>query len=86
MPTIVASKEVPDNVKCAAAVRSERILARMSMRELARRMDISAPYLGDLELGRRSWNEFRYKQAMHIISMCRKTTTKPNGKRKVNKL
>lgn len=29
----------------------------VSLREMARRLDISAPYLSDLELGKREWTE-----------------------------
>lgn len=37
--------------------RARRKTANVSLRELARRMNLSAAYLSDLELGRRGWNE-----------------------------
>lgn len=37
-------------------LRQERVQARVSLRALARAMDISAPYLADLENGRRVWS------------------------------
>lgn len=36
-------------------LREERLLARLSVRELAIKLKLSAPYVSDLELGRRSW-------------------------------
>lgn len=38
------------------SLRLERKQARRGLRETAIRMGISAPYLCDLELGRRDWN------------------------------
>lgn len=38
-------------------MRKARIKANVSLRDMAKRMDISAPYLSDLELGRRDWTE-----------------------------
>lgn len=38
-------------------MRKSRIKANVSLRDMAKRMDISAPYLSDLELGRRDWTE-----------------------------
>ena len=40
-----------------AAYRSTRIKRGLSLREVARRMNISAMYLCDLERGRRAWHD-----------------------------
>lgn len=48
-------------------MRQMREKKRVSLRDMAKRLDISAPYLSDLELGRRGWNTDlmeRYKNAL----------------------
>ena len=47
-------KEV-DPVALGKQMRLLRTRAGLSLREMARRMEVSAPYLCDLELGRRGW-------------------------------
>lgn len=37
-------------------------IAHKSLREIAKRMDVSAPFLSDLERGRRNWTEERIEQ------------------------
>ena len=39
------------------AARCNRRIKQISLREVARRMGISAAYLSDLELGRRKWSD-----------------------------
>lgn len=48
---------VPDNVETGKVARNARTRAGLSLREVARRMKLSAPFVSDLELGRRGWNE-----------------------------
>lgn len=48
-----------DHIATGAALRERRKAAGVSMREMARRMGLSAPYVGDLELGRRAWTADR---------------------------
>lgn len=48
---------VPDNVETGRVAREARKRAGLSLREVARRMKFSAPFISDLELGRRCWNE-----------------------------
>lgn len=43
-----------ETAKLARAIRKKR---GVSLRAVARHLGISAPYLSDLELGRRNWNE-----------------------------
>lgn len=52
----------PNHAAIGIAMRNERKRVSVSLRGLAKRMDISAPYLGDLELGRRSWTQERLVQ------------------------
>lgn len=49
--------EVPDHVACGMAARRARVASGLSLREVARRMRLSAPFLSDLERGRRNWSE-----------------------------
>ena len=45
-----------DHVSSGKTARKKRERANVSLREIARRMKISAPYLSDLELGKRNWS------------------------------
>lgn len=54
--------------KIGEAARSFRISKNLSLREVARRMDISAPYLQDLETGKRGWSEGRIKQFKQAVA------------------
>lgn len=49
--------QVPDPVYRGNEARQRRLKADISLREMARRLHLSAAYLSDLELGRRGWNE-----------------------------
>jgi transcriptional regulator with XRE-family HTH domain len=54
-----------DHVATGEQVRAARKAAGISLREMARRIEFSAPYLSDLENGRRNWNSemlARYEQ------------------------
>ena len=44
-----------DHAATGAAMRQLRKAHNISLREIARRMDFSAPFISDLELGRRNW-------------------------------
>ena len=46
-----------DNVATGAIAKRLREKSRLSLRELGRKMDLSAPYLCDLENGKRNWSE-----------------------------
>lgn len=48
-------------------LRKRRELAGLSLREVSRRMGITAPYLSDLELGRRTWTAIRLNQFVRAI-------------------
>ena len=46
----------------AARMRFARVEAQISLREMARRMGVSAPTVSDWELGRRRWTRKRVEQ------------------------
>lgn len=48
---------VVDNRATGEAMRQRRKKAGISMREVARRMEVSAMFICDLERGRRNWTE-----------------------------
>ena len=53
------SGEVYDHEAIGAVMRKVREDAKLSLREIARRLHLSAPYVSDLELGRRNWTRSR---------------------------
>ena len=57
-----------DSVATGANVRTARRKVNMSLRELSRRMGCSAPYVSDLELGRRNWNPITFTLACKLIN------------------
>jgi predicted transcriptional regulator len=48
---------VYDNAAVGAELRRRREAVKASLRSVADTMGVSAPYISDLELGRRAWNE-----------------------------
>lgn len=50
------SGEIENPVYRGQEMRKKRETAEKSLREVARRMDLSAAYVSDLELGRRAWS------------------------------
>jgi transcriptional regulator with XRE-family HTH domain len=48
-----------DDRAVGAAMRQVRIAAGLSLRGVAKRLGVSAPYVSDLELGRRNWSPRR---------------------------
>lgn len=62
--------QVIDHKATGAYWREVRIAKGVSLRGLARHMGLSAPYLGDLERGRRGWSaekEERYREALEEV-------------------
>ena len=57
-----------DPFAIGAVLRAERKIARFGLREVAREMAISAPYLHDLEHGRRAWTQDMIDRYRQIIS------------------
>lgn len=54
-PTCEGSGRLPDQRDIGRAMRARRVKADLSLREVARRMALSAAYVSDLELGKRGW-------------------------------
>lgn len=48
---------VPDHEKTGAMMRQRRERAKLSLREVARRLGYSAPYVSQLERGLRTWSD-----------------------------
>lgn len=73
MKHIITRKvEVTDEIATGAKMRELRLQTGVSLRQVARHMDLSAPYLSDLERGRRAWTESR---AMEFIAAVRAIAT-----------
>lgn len=63
-------KEV-DHADTGRKMRAKRLKANLSLRQVAEAMDKSAPYVSDLELGRRYWNTqvtAQYLQALRNLA------------------
>ena len=58
---------VPDNAATGQLMREARKRAGLSVREMARRLGQSAPFVSDLELGRRGWNDERIEQWAKVL-------------------
>lgn len=56
-----------DNAKTGNSIRKLRQRKKVSLRDLAKRMDVSAPFLSDLERGHRAWSEERFEQAVNLL-------------------
>ena len=48
---------VHDDRQVGRALRKLRVAASISLRDMARHLDLSPSYISDLELGRRTWRE-----------------------------
>lgn len=56
-----------DNVATGEHARKERKRMGRSLREVARRLGVSAAFLSDLELGRRNWTDKRLVEFMMVV-------------------
>lgn len=58
--------KIPDDQKLGKQLRALRERQKISVREMARRLGVSAPFVSDMELGRRHWKEWakRFKEAL----------------------
>lgn len=63
----VKQTEEIDSVKAGQIVRSKRLAKGLSLRSLAKAMGFSAPFVSDLELGRRNWTHPNFIIACGII-------------------
>lgn len=67
IPTMPCSQTLIDHEECGHVVRVERSKKGISLLNLADKLNISSPFLSDLERGKRNWTEERFKTAMQII-------------------
>lgn len=58
---------VPNPVATGLSMRQRRERAGVGLRELARKLDVSAAYLSDLELGRRGWRNAKLRKAYEAL-------------------
>ncbi len=73
------SEEI-DQAKTGSGIRRERKAAGVSLRSIAKAMKLSAPYVSDLELGRRGWNHellMRYSSALKLLAVRKALARKP---------
>ncbi len=69
---------VPDNAATGQLMREARKRAGLSLREMARRLGQSAPFVSDLELGRRGWDEKRIEQWADVLVPPNSSSTERN--------
>lgn len=58
---------VVDNVKAGQIIRDLRMSRGISLRSFAKLMGYTAPFISDLELGRRTWDLNKFEQAQQIL-------------------
>lgn len=59
---MLAHSLVLDRLEISKALREERVKKRVSLREMARRLKVSAAYLSDVELGKRNISTNLYEK------------------------
>jgi predicted transcriptional regulator len=64
MPLIKTPTTIIDHQSTGRTVRAARKAAGLSLRAVGSRVGLSAPYLSDLEQGRRNWNDELYKRVI----------------------
>jgi transcriptional regulator with XRE-family HTH domain len=65
LPTTTVEKV--DHAKAGSEIRRLRVAAGISLRRLALLLQVSAPFLSDMELGKRGWSPERFEQAQKQI-------------------
>lgn len=65
--------EIPDKATNGRTIRKLREQRGMSLRALAEALDVSAPYLSDLELGNRGFSQPMFERAKQEISKFKPT-------------
>lgn len=56
-----------NHAEAGKRVRALREKSGVSLRQLARDMKLSAPFLSDLERGRRNWSVENFKKAVQLL-------------------
>jgi predicted transcriptional regulator len=67
-PLIYKTVEVIDHVATGESMRQLRKSHKISLREVARRMKLSAPFISDLERGNRNWDGSRSLAFMSAVT------------------
>ena len=64
---VTRNTKVIDHRATGELMRRARDQSALSLRDMATRLNLSAPYLADLERGRRNWTEARVQQWIDAI-------------------
>lgn len=67
LPTKTRTVEEINHIEAGRRIRNLRYKAGMSLRRLAKEMGLSAPFISDLELGRRNWTRKHFAAALEIL-------------------
>lgn len=57
-----------DQREVGKELRALRIAAKISLRNMAESLGLSAPYVSDLELGRRNWSRTKIKDYTRMVA------------------
>jgi transcriptional regulator with XRE-family HTH domain len=57
-----------DQAKAGQMIRELRKKSGVSLRDMALKMNLSAPFVSDMELGRRNWSEEKFASAQKAIA------------------
>jgi transcriptional regulator with XRE-family HTH domain len=68
-PNCKGTGRIINQVALGEQMRSKRLSSGASLRSVARMMGISAPYLSDLELGRRIWGKSLIKSYLKVLKI-----------------
>lgn len=68
MKPVTEPKQQINHAETGKLVREMREAKGISLRQLAKQMDVSAPFLSDMERGRRNWTTARFEQAERAIN------------------
>lgn len=70
-----------DHATTGYLFRQARKKAKLSLREMARRLKLSAPFVSDLELGRRNWTEEMAERFTDILCPPNAEVSHPAGRK-----
>jgi len=65
-----------NHVAIGGAVRERRKALKVSLRAVAKWMNVSAPYLSDLERGLRNWSQHRLDNVSDVLDMFERMNAK----------
>jgi len=68
LPMVNGSQTLIDHAKCGDKVRVQRERLSIPLKDFALLLGISAPFLSDLERGKRNWTEARFLQVVAEIN------------------